>query len=238
LIDTHCHLLPDLDDGPRNFREALTLAQTLVATGFRTVVCTPHFSRRYPTDRAVARARLELLASALGRAKRPLRLILAFEVASAMSLEASPEELRRRRLGERHVLVELESDTSARIVELVMTRLTGIGLVPIFAHPERCRAVRARPAVLDAVRDEGALVQVVASSLAGRWSGETENAAWSLLDAERVDLLATDAHRVQHAGDRLRRVLESIAARFGENRLIDLTQTNPGRLLPDPTEAR
>ena len=186
----------------------------------------------------MARARLELLASALGRAKRPLRLILASEVASAMSLEASPEELRRRRLGERHVLVELESDTSAGIVELVMTRLTGIGLVPIFAHPERCRAVRARPAVLDAVREEGALVQVVTSSLAGRWSGETEKAAWSMLDAGRVDLLATDAHRAQHAGDRLRRVLESVAARFGESRLIDLTQTNPGRLLADPAEPR
>jgi protein-tyrosine phosphatase len=238
LIDTHCHLLPDLDDGPRTFQEAIALAHGLAAAGFQTVVCTPHFSRRYPTDRAVARARLELLASALRRAKRPLRLVLASEVASTMSLEASPEELRRRRLGERHVLVELESDTGAGVVELVMTRLAGIGLVPIFAHPERCRAVRARPAVLDAVRKEGALVQVVASSLAGRWSGDTEDAAWRLLEAGRVDLLATDAHRARQAGDRLRRVLESVAARFGENRLVDLTQTNPGRLLPDPIEAR
>jgi protein-tyrosine phosphatase len=38
MIDTHCHLLPGLDDGPRTVREALQLAQMMVADGITSVL--------------------------------------------------------------------------------------------------------------------------------------------------------------------------------------------------------
>ena len=57
MIDTHCHLLPAIDDGPPSTRESLELARQLVDTGVRMVVCTPHFSRRFPTDHAETRDR-------------------------------------------------------------------------------------------------------------------------------------------------------------------------------------
>jgi len=40
LIDTHCHLLPGLDDGPREREESLLLAERLESVGVRRVVCT------------------------------------------------------------------------------------------------------------------------------------------------------------------------------------------------------
>ena len=50
MIDTHCHLLPGLDDGPATLPGSLDLARALVADGVEHVVCTPHFSRRHLTD--------------------------------------------------------------------------------------------------------------------------------------------------------------------------------------------
>ena len=83
VIDTHCHLLPATDDGPQSLRDSLALARRLVDVGVSTVICTPHFSRRFPTDHDLARERTETLRGALLEAELPLRIELAAEVGSA-----------------------------------------------------------------------------------------------------------------------------------------------------------
>jgi len=238
MIDTHCHLLPGVDDGPRSVGEALDLARGLVAAGVEVVVCTPHFSRRFPTDHAVAKERLEMLRGALDEAGITLRCRLAAELSSAAALDASPADLRERQLGNGYVLVELEPDTPAGLVELAFSRLDELRLVPVFAHPERCRAVRDQPHVLDEARGAGALVQVVASSLRGSWGGAVGDAAWRLLDSGRVDLIASDAHRPRHAGARLALVLERIAARVGRDPLVAMTEARPASVIGDASWAR
>ena len=40
MIDIHCHLLPAIDDGPRNDEEALPRARELGANDVLYVVCT------------------------------------------------------------------------------------------------------------------------------------------------------------------------------------------------------
>jgi protein-tyrosine phosphatase len=231
VIDTHCHLLPGIDDGPESSGEALELAGALADAGIREIVCTPHFSRRFPTEHEVARKRLEIFTRALADAELPLRVGLAAEVGSAAAVEAPAADLRRRKLGDRYILIELEPDTPAGLVEVALTRVSEIGLTPVFAHPERCRAVRSQPRVLDSAHAAGALVQVVAPSLSGRWGEATAEAAWRLLESGRVDLLASDAHRARHAGERLTRVLELVSARIGRQALIELTETNPARVI-------
>lgn len=234
MIDTHCHLLPALDDGPGTQREALALARGLAGAGVSAVVCTPHFSRRFPTDHARARASLDGFRTELAAVKLPLRLALAAEVGSAAAAEAPADALSQRQLGGGHLLVELETDTPAGAVDVIADRARDLGLTPVFAHPERCRAVRSQPRVLDAARSDGALVQVIVPSLMGRWGDRAASSAWQLLESGRADLIATDAHRARHAGRYLTGALERVAARVGRRRLVELTETVPARLLPDP----
>ena len=49
MIDTHCHLLPRLDDGPSTVEEAVLLARKLSEASVTTALCTTHYSRQYPT---------------------------------------------------------------------------------------------------------------------------------------------------------------------------------------------
>ena len=42
MLDLHVHVLPGIDDGPRNLDDALKLARALVADGIELVVATPH----------------------------------------------------------------------------------------------------------------------------------------------------------------------------------------------------
>ena len=178
------------------------------------------------------------MTEALVEADVPLLVKLAAEIGSAAAVEAPEEELWRRRIGERFLLVELEPDTPAGIVQVVVERSAEIGLAPVFAHPERCRAVRSQLHMLDQARSAGAPVQVVAQSLGGRWGEEIERASWQLLESGRVDLIASDAHRDQHAGPRLRRVLDRVEARYGAPALAALIEEHPRQLLGIPPELR
>src|SRR5437868_4744181 len=46
-VDVHCHVLPGIDDGPKNLDESLTLCRSLMRDGITTVIATPHQLGRY-----------------------------------------------------------------------------------------------------------------------------------------------------------------------------------------------
>lgn len=230
MIDTHCHLLHGLDDGSPTLDDAVLLARSFVASGVEGVLCTPHFSRTFATEHRDALARAAELRAALEAEGVELPLAVAAELTPERALDATPDELRARMIGEGYVLVELTPDTPAISVDTVFSRLDALGLRPIYAHPERCRAVRRDPSVLESPRRNGALVQVVAPSLLGRWGDDAAGTGWRLVESGIADLVASDAHRV-HARPRLARAVERMRARIGDRRANALVRDNPGRLL-------
>ena len=231
MIDTHCHLLHSLDDGPKDPRDSVELARQLATAGVRSVVCTPHFSRRFPTALAPARARFAELERLLLEAPIGLSLSLAAEVSPAYAVSEPVEELLARSIDGRFLLVELEPDTPAAFLETAVDRLAGERLSPVFAHPERCRSVREQPRLLDEARAAGAVVQVVAPSLTGRWGREVGVSGWKLLDAGVVDLLGSDAHRPSSAATHLEVASRLVEERYGGEVLADLTERAPSRLV-------
>jgi protein-tyrosine phosphatase len=236
VIDTHCHLLPALDDGPPDLEGAVALARQLVAAGITTVLCTPHFSRRYPTTAAAARTRLVELRGELFERGVWLRLRLAAELSPGFVAEQPGDELVARSIGG-FLLVELEPATPVGFLETALERLAADGLRPVFAHPERCAAARNQPRLLEEARATGALVQVVASSLTGRFGDEVETAAWRLLTAGGVDLLASDAHRFRSKGSHFEQAVSLVSQRLGVEALRELTEHGPARVVGSTARA-
>ncbi len=230
MIDTHCHLLWRLDDGPTTQMASVDLARALLDQGIEAALCTPHYSKRFPTQHAVARSRHEEFRRTLAEFGVDLRTEVAAEVGANLALSVPPDELSARSV-RGFVLVELESGADVSAPLLILQRLDEHGLTPILAHPERSRAVRDDPSVLDEVRDGGALVQVVASSLAGRWGDAVSEGAWRLLNDGRVDVLATDAHSAAGSVQRLRGVLEGATLRYGADAVDALTVRTPAKVL-------
>jgi protein-tyrosine phosphatase len=231
VIDTHCHLLAGIDDGPRTDAEALRLARRLVADGVTTVVCTPHFSDQFATPVLLARQRHERLRSELALVGIELETHLAAELSVARALNTPPARLRVRSFGGRYVLVELVRDTPRSAAGEVCARLGSLGLVPVLAHPERCTAVQANPELLDEAKAAGALVQVVAPSLSGRFGNDIWASGWHLIESGVADLVASDAHRVSANSPQLAAVAELIEIRCGLERRVELTELTPRRLL-------
>jgi protein-tyrosine phosphatase len=230
VIDTHCHLLPQLDDGPSTEGGSIALARGLARLGVLAVVCTPHYSRRYPTPHEVARERLGRLEHELRGAGISIALSLAAEISPAYAVSQPSEELARRSIGGRFVIVELEPDTPAVFLETVLGRIGQLGLKPVFAHPERCLALQGAPRLLEDARAAGALVQTVASSLAGRWGSRIALTAWSLLDSGVVDVLASDSHSPRSAAT-LQRATNLVRDRYGAAMLEELVERRPAQML-------
>ena len=42
LIDLHCHLIPEVDDGAVDLKTSLAMARMSVADGVKVIACTPH----------------------------------------------------------------------------------------------------------------------------------------------------------------------------------------------------
>src|SRR5437870_10836589 len=62
LVDTHCHLLAGLDDGPRTAEDALAMCRIAVAEGVRMICATAHQNPRWEavTPDAIRAATREL----------------------------------------------------------------------------------------------------------------------------------------------------------------------------------
>jgi protein-tyrosine phosphatase len=235
LIDTHCHLVPGVDDGPADQAEAVALARSLVADGVSEVVCTPHYSAHFPYELETAVERLDSLNLALIADDVPLTTILAAEVHPTLAVSAPLPELQRRSIGGRFVVVEALPDSPAPLFASASTRLAEAGLVPVFAHPERTRAVQRHPALLDPFRQNGALLQIVAPSLLGRWGDDVRATAWRLVDTGRADLVGSDAHGMRRRRVHLREAMDLIHVRLGPEVVSRLTEETPRRLLAGAT---
>src|SRR5579863_9223280 len=76
LIDLHCHLLPEIDDGAPDLATAIEMARLSVADGVRVIACTPHiFPGVYPNAGPDIRRRMAQLQAELDAAHVNCRLV-------------------------------------------------------------------------------------------------------------------------------------------------------------------
>lgn len=236
MIDTHCHLLPGLDDGPRGLDDALALARELHDHGVRGVVCTPHWSRRFPTTWEATLSAAAAMRDALERETIPLELVASAETSDVYAATRPFAELRERSACGTALTVEMTPHSLPAAFAAIVSRLRSVEITAVIAHPERCHAVQVDPAVLDPLRAEGALVQVVAASL-GSTHDRVVRTAWSLLSSGRADLLASDAHDVRARPSKLHAIEAAVSAELGSDLWQRLTWSTPSRLLPGLADA-
>lgn len=202
MLDLHVHVLPGIDDGPRNLDDALKLARALVADGIEHVVATPHI---YPgvfdnTPHRIAEAfeRLQTAVSAEG---------LALTMTWAAEVRICPEIidwLEHRRLplldgslvGPSTALIELPDGQIPVGTDRLVGLMIDSGITPLIAHPERNKAVMEQPSRLEALRRMGCRFQLTAGSVIGEFGSKAHATARHLLDADWADVVASDAHNL------------------------------------------
>jgi protein-tyrosine phosphatase len=230
FVDIHCHLLPGIDDGARNWDESLAMARLAVDDGIGTIVATPHQLGNYGnTDGQTIRALVVELQQRLVAARIPLRVLPGADV------RIEPEIAERVSRGDvltvgdhqRHVLLELPHELYLPL-EPLLEQLSRRKVTGILTHPERNQGILRQPDVLAPLVEAGCLMQVTAGSLCGTFGAECQHFSEWLLASNLVHFLATDAHGMRSRRPLMRRAFDRVAELCGESAAIDLCSRNPG----------
>lgn len=232
MIDLHNHLLPGIDDGAPDMESALALARMAVRDGITHVVCTPHIhpGRYDNTPTSIAAARAQLVAG-LKQARINLQVGSAAEVRFGMELMVGIAQNQIPFLGEWEGKKVLLLEFPHGEIPFGAERLTGWLLqrkiIPMIAHPERNKGLLRSPSKLKPFLDQGCLLQVTASSVAGGFGPAAQDLAHTLLEEGVVTVLATDAHNQQHRPPHLSGGLQHAARLIGEAKAEALVKLNP-----------
>lgn len=195
MIDIHCHVLAGIDDGPNTIEGSLAIARAAAAAGTRTIVATPHVSRRYPNEpepiaELVAELNRRLTEEGLAIDIRP-----GAEIAITQAIDLAPAQISALGLGGGPwLLVEPPLTPVASSLDALLLGLQRRGHRIVLAHPERCPAFHNDPQMLRALIDCGMLTSITAGSLVGRFGSAVRRFAMGLVQEEMVHNVASDAH--------------------------------------------
>jgi protein-tyrosine phosphatase len=196
LIDIHAHPLPGIDDGPETMAESLDMARAAARAGIEAVVATAHLRADFPDVHVEELAeRCRQLQEAVDREGIALAVVSGAEVSIDWALEASEEELRLASFGQLGTDLLIETPDNVSLLDRILVLLTDRGYRVTLAHPERAPAFQRNPERLESLVDQGALLQVNAASLLGRWRNGPGRLAVQLCRDGLAHALASDGHR-------------------------------------------
>jgi protein-tyrosine phosphatase len=230
MVDIHCHILPEVDDGARSWEMAVHMCHMAVRDGIQHMVATPHANGTYAYDREWLRTLIAELNKRTG-GKPKLSLGCDFHL-SYENLESIAKTPHRYTIEETpYLLVEFSDFSIPPSLTGELEDLLHRGLRPIITHPERNPLLQRKPERVIEWAQFGCAVQVTASSITGDWGERAKKSAKWLLDREAVHILATDSHNIEHRPPILSAARDIVSRNYGAGVAQALTADNPGAVV-------
>lgn len=239
MIEVHFHCLPGIDDGPRDWTEAVELCRAAAEDGVETIVATPHVLRDpwiNDDPRTIDRLIMELNTRLGGRP----RIVPGCEAYFSSDLI----DLWERGTGGplislnrgAHLLIEFPAGVRPRNAENAVHELSLLGVRPVIAHPERNVEFARDPERLQQLIALGAMTQLTAASVLGEFGAAVEFTACDLLDRGMVHVIASDAHSIDFRPPRLAAARERVRRIWGSEVASALFELNPRAVLSTELE--
>jgi len=201
MIDLHCHLLPGIDDGPKDLISALALCRHAYQSGIHHAVVTPHITPgRYDNTLASITTAFENFRQELANANIDLTLGMAAEI----RLDPIILDMARNNTlpllgeyeGDKVILLEFPHDAIPPGSAELVNWLLNAGIRPVIAHPERNKDVQRKLSKIEPFVKAGCLLQLTAASLTGVFNDISQKRAIEMLKKGWVTLIASDAHNL------------------------------------------
>ena len=196
-VDTHCHCLPGIDDGPSSLEKSFALCRALVQQGITHVIATPHQLGRYEgaVSAPVIRQAVKTLNESLLIERIPLTILPGAEIRVDERVASLLQEDELMTLADRrrHVLLELPFDLYFDLSPL-LAQLQAMDLRAVVAHPERNRVIAKNPERIRSWSEYDPILQITCGSVVGRFGSSVQAASFALMDLGFQALLASDAH--------------------------------------------
>jgi protein-tyrosine phosphatase len=217
MIDLHCHILAGIDDGARMMEDSIDMARAAVSEGIETIIATPHHKNgRYDNTKKEIAEKTAELNKVLKEENIPLTILPGQEPA------IHGELLKGISLGEvgtlnntQYIFIELPAGHVPRYTEKLLYDLQVEGKIPVIVHPERNQEIIERPEIFYQLIKKGALSQVTASSICGKFGKKIKGFSEQLIEANLVHFIASDAHNTNKRGFHIAHAYDYINTRYG-----------------------
>lgn len=232
FVDIHCHLLPGIDDGAKNWDDTLAMARLAVDDGTSTIVATPHQLGAWTQNRGdEIRALVEECNERLAAEKIPLSVLAGGEIRIEAGLIESLVTGELVTLGDhrRHVLLELPHELYLPIDGL-MQELATRRIAVVLAHPERNEGLLRQPDLAVDLVEAGCLTQLTAGSLCGTMGSHVCDMAEWMITEGLVHVVSTDAHSPRMRRPLLSRAYDRICELTDVETADALCRQNPNRI--------
>ena len=224
MIDFHSHILPQVDDGPGDVEESLSMLRLSFQQGVDLIVSTSHFygDEEYPEQflkrRNQAYERLQN-AMLLTTEVYP-RILLGAEVLFFPGISEA-EEIVDLRIGSSDcILIEPPmAPWTDRMLDEIQQMGKNFGCVPVIAHVNRYMKMLRDNTLIQRVRERDMIVQVNANYFL---DPKTVKAAIQNLKLGNIQLIGSDCHDLVNRAPNLlaaRRQAKAFGAESAFNRL-------------------
>jgi protein-tyrosine phosphatase len=234
MVDIHCHVLPETDDGAISLEESVAMCRAAAADGINTIVATPHmFNGVYTApDKETISQKIAALTQAC---EACVNIVPGGEVRYSFEIfeEIGDTGARIRINGGAYMLLEFPFHSVPPNVEMSIFQFLNAGVTPVIAHPERNRRLQEKPEILANLIERGAFAQLDAGSLTGSFGSEPQRLARQIIDAGLAHFIATDAHHQDRRRPVLSRAAAIAADWGGEEYARAMVEANPEALIND-----
>lgn len=225
MIDIHCHILPEISDGPNDVEIAHRMLRQAKLNGVTYIAATAHYAPQNVTKLPEALSTIRDQASQHG-----IQLHATFEYNLGDILDSS-EPLFTIGQESPYVLVDFQSPILPPAGMAALGKMHQRGYRMIIVHPEKLFSITSIPE-LERYREAGAILQINAASILPDAPSATRSMARKLLQKRMVSCIASDAHRDK--GSRMNRMKEAwtqLAKEYSEQEAAQLLFINPQRML-------
>lgn len=231
--DIHCHILPGVDDGAEDIKQARKLLQLACDDGTKAIICTPHYHiGRVVTSVEQNTKAFEKLKILVAKEFPEIRVFLGQEI---YYTHRTLEKLKRGELltmcNSDYVLLEFSHMTDFEVIRDAVYELYDEGFLPIVAHVERYAQLAGKPELVSELIRHGAYIQVNASTVTAGLTNPLRKFAMKLLKNDDVHFIASDAHDEVRRRPELSKAAGIIAKKFGEEKAREIFWDNPKSII-------
>ncbi|MDQ0413820.1 tyrosine-protein phosphatase [Mesobacillus stamsii] len=217
MVDLHCHILAGIDDGAQTMADSVDMARAAVDEGIDTIIATPHHKNgRYENSKQAIIEKTDELNAVLKTEGIPLHILpgqepaIHGELVTGMTLgEVSTLNFSR------YLFIELPAGHVPRYTDQLLYDVQVNGKIPVIVHPERNQEIIERPDILYQLIKNGALSQLTAASVCGRFGKRVKTFSEQLIEANLAHFIASDAHNTNKRAFYMTEAYHDIDTRYG-----------------------
>jgi|SRR5690625_945198 len=228
MIDIHCHILPGIDDGAQTEADSIRMAKAAVEEGIHTIIATPHHKNgQFDNNRTSIIQYTEILNHLLVNEGIPLTVVPGQETRINGDMIQDLQDGELLPLNDtKYVFVEFSSGHVPHFSKPLMYDIQVAGYTPIIVHPERNRELIENPAKLYEFVRNGALTQVTAGSVIGKFGKNIRKFTHQLIDHSLTHFIASDAHNTTSRAFWLNDAYQEVKKEFGNDYFYMFMENN------------